>query len=165
MNALLEPLIAALRDELQQYGEMLALFDQQQELVVAREPQALLDNVAAINAQTAVMAVARREREKHQRTAVQACQLPAAAGFQELLPTLPNEYRLLIGALVDENNQCLRRIRQRGGQNQLLLSRSMQLMQRLLGTLLAATQTTTYQGDGRVAVAVATGRPLCDATG
>jgi hypothetical protein len=50
MNDLLHNLIEALREELKQYGEMLAVLDQQQHSVVQRQVDNLLQNVAAINA-------------------------------------------------------------------------------------------------------------------
>ena len=62
MNEQVQPLIDALREELQQYGEMLALLDQQQDLVVRRDTGQLLENLAAINAQTSVVQIARQYR-------------------------------------------------------------------------------------------------------
>ncbi len=53
-----------------------------------------------------------------------------------LIPLLPADYRPLVQALVDENNELLVRVRQRARQNHLLLSRSVELMQGLLNTLL-----------------------------
>jgi hypothetical protein len=67
MNDLLPNLIEALREELKQYGEMLALLDQQQDLVMQRQTSDLLSSVATINEQTGVIAVTRNEREQRQR--------------------------------------------------------------------------------------------------
>ena len=57
MNTVTENLIEALRAEMQQYGEMLALLEQQQQLIVQRAGAALLENLAAINAQTSIIHV------------------------------------------------------------------------------------------------------------
>src|ERR1700679_647497 len=64
---LLHNLIEALREELKQYGEMLAVLELQQETVVQRQANDLLQNVADINAQAEVIAAVRHEREQHQR--------------------------------------------------------------------------------------------------
>ena len=62
MKELLSNLIEALREELKQYGEMLALLDQQQQMVVHRQVAALPDHVNCVNAQAGVIAAARQER-------------------------------------------------------------------------------------------------------
>jgi flagellar biosynthesis/type III secretory pathway chaperone len=153
MNQPIQSLIEALREELQQCGEMLALLDQQQECVVRRDTARLLENLAAINAQTSVIQVARQQREQRQRELNARLRLPADATFRELLPSLSPEYRLLVQALVGEVNQCLTRAQQRARQNHLLLSRSVEMIQRFIATLFPAQGGTTYAADGRVGAA------------
>ena len=165
MKETIEALVGALRDELEQYGGMLALLDQQQELAAQRRAADLLENVAAINAQTSVLQVARRERERRQCEVALTFQLPADAALRDLVRVVPRDYRPLIEALVDENNQCLQRVKRLAGQNHLLLTRSVELTQRLLGGLLAVNQTKLYGEHGEPTVAVTQGRALCDAQG
>ena len=164
MNDSLPQLITVLREELQQYGEMLALLDRQQELVIGRAANELLDNVAAINAQTSVIQLVRRERGARQSDVARQFHVADDASFAELVAALPEPHGLLVNALVKENNQCLHQVRQRVSQNHLLLTRSVDLTQRLLATLLAATEKTVYQGDGSV-TPVTPVRRLCDAVG
>jgi flagellar biosynthesis/type III secretory pathway chaperone len=151
MNDLMEQLIEALRDELQQYGEMLALLDRQQDLVLQRATDRILENLASINAQTAVIEVARRERERRRLALNEKVGLTGKPTFTELCARLPGHYAGLIGALVDENNQCLTRVRSRTRQNHLLLSRSLELVQRFVAQLFPAQSLTTYNQSGRVA--------------
>jgi flagellar biosynthesis/type III secretory pathway chaperone len=165
MNELLLNLIEALREELKEYGEMLALLDQQQHLVLQRRPQDLLQCVTAINAQADTIAAARRERVQHQRHVATRMELPDDASFASLTPRLPAEYRPLVQALVQENNELLVRIQQRARQNHLLLSRIVELMQRFLGTLFPGTPPTTYNDLGHVLAAGSPQRSLYDAVG
>ncbi|MGD0060213.1 MAG: flagellar protein FlgN [Verrucomicrobiia bacterium] len=158
MNESIEQLIGALREELQQYGEMLALLEQQRHLVVQRSGAALLENLAAINGQTSVIQVARREREQFQSQLSLSLQLPADARFSSLLGEVPEPYRGLVKTLVDEINQCLRRVQQRARQNHLLLSCSIEMMQRFMATLFPSSSVTTYNQSGR-ASAVTNKRP------
>ena len=72
MKELISDLIEALREELKQYGEMLALLDQQQALVTRRQTTELPENVNHVNAQAAVLAVARHAREERQRQIARA---------------------------------------------------------------------------------------------
>jgi flagellar biosynthesis/type III secretory pathway chaperone len=161
----IEPLIAALREELQQYGEMLALLDRQQEQVKARSADEIFQSISLIQAQAAAIQGARQHREKCRGITAVACCQPENAPFRDLLPLLPPNYRPLLQALVDENNQLLVRVRQRARQNHVLLRRSVELMQELLRTLFPARQTSVYNGSGRKRSEVLYVRPLYNAVG
>ncbi len=160
----LKNLIEALREELKEYGEMLALLDQQQDMVMHRRTQDLLQCVAATNTQSETIAAARREREQHQRHLNLQLELAEDATFAVLLPRLPAEYRPLVQALVQENNELLVRVQQRARQNHLLLSRVVELMQRFLCSLFPG-QPTTYNDTGHMLAAGLPQRSFYDAIG
>lgn len=162
MNELLQNLIEALREELKEYGEMLALLDQQQDLVTHRQTQDLLQCVTTVIAQAETIAAARSEREQRQRRLATQLGLPEDATFAALLPLLPAGYRSLTQALVQENNELLVRIQQRAHQNHLLLSRAVELMQRFLGTFFPGVQPTTGNANGRVPAPGRPQRSICD---
>ncbi len=161
----LGPLIAALREELQQYGEMLVLLDRQQEQVKARSAGEIFQSISLIQAQAAAIQGARQQREKCRGAAALACRQPESASFTHLIPLLPPDYRPLLRALVDENNQLLGRVRQRARQNHVLLRRSVELMQELLRTLFPARQTSLYNGNGHKRGSVLNVHPLYNAVG
>ena len=161
----IEPLIAALRDELQHYGEMLALLDRQQEQVKARSAGEIFQSISLIQAQAAAIQDARQHRENCRAAAALACRRTESAPFTDLIPLLPPDYRPLLQALVDENNQLLGRVRQRARQNHVLLRRSVELMQELLRTLFPARQTSVYNGNGQKRGPILNARPLYNAVG
>jgi flagellar biosynthesis/type III secretory pathway chaperone len=165
MKELLPNLIEALREELKEYGEMLALLDQEQTMVMNRQTQDLLQCVAEINTQTEHASAARREREQHQRHVARQLGLPEDAPFTEMVPRLPADYRPLVQALVYETNESLVRVRQRARQNHLLLGRVMELMQRFLGSLFPGTQPPLYSENGRLLGAGLPQRSIYDAVG
>lgn len=150
MNLLIQNLVEALREELKEYGEMLALLDQQQDLVMRRQAQDLVLSTSAVNAQAETIAAARNEREQRQRQLARQLGLPEDAPFAALVPQLPPDYRPLVNALVQENNELLTRVQQRARQNHLLLSRVVELMQRFITSLFPGTPTPTYTDSGRV---------------
>lgn len=150
MNDTLANLIEALREELKQYGEMLALLDQQQDEVLQRRTGELLRSVDAVNAQVEVIHIARKEREQYRRHLACTLNLNSDAGFLALLPMLPVEYRMLIEALVRENNELLIRIKQRARQNHLLLNRAVELMQHFINSLSPLPSAVTYNQTGVV---------------
>lgn len=150
MTQLLSNLIESLREELKQYGELLAQLDHQQQLVIRRQPSDLLQSVSSINAQAETVHAARREREQHQRHVAAQLKLTEAAAFTDILPLLPAHYRPLIEALVAENNELLVRVQQRARQNQLLLSHAVELMQRFIAAMVPGSTPPTYDVAGRV---------------
>lgn len=164
MNELLQNLIEALREELKEYGEMLALLDQQQQMVTHRQTQDLLQCVASINIQAETIAAARNEREQRQREVARELSLDADASFTDVLPKLPEAFQPLIKALVQENNQLLARIQQRARQNHLLLTRITDLMQRFLGSLFPGNPA-TYDNAGQLLATALPQRTVYDAIG
>ena len=150
MNPLLTNLVESLREELKQYGELLAQLDHQQQLVTQRRAPELLQSVAGINAQADFVQATRREREQRQRHVAIFLDLAETAVFAEILPRLPQHYVGLIQALVSENNELLVRVQQRARQNQLLLSHAVELMQRFINALLPSVAPTTYNDAGRL---------------
>jgi flagellar biosynthesis/type III secretory pathway chaperone len=160
-----EQVISALREELQQYGEMLALLDRQQQLLVDRTPDEIGQSVRLIQAQGVAIQKARAHRESCRQRVAAAFSQPENAPFVDLIPALPVELRPLIKALVDENNELLVRVQQRARQNHLLLSRSVELMQGLLNTLLQSRETRVYNDQGGVETAVTASRPLYEGVG
>ena len=63
MNEELNNLITALREELTQYGEVMALMQEQQELIINRSANDLLLNLNAVNEQMERVAATRQQRE------------------------------------------------------------------------------------------------------
>src|ERR1700742_3713528 len=98
MNELLQNLIEALREELKEYGEMLALLEQQQQMVTHRQTQDLLQCVGSINAQAEAIAAARHEREQRQREVAREMNLGADATFSDVMPRLPSQFQPLVKA-------------------------------------------------------------------
>ena len=161
--AILQKLIEALRNELQQYGEMLALLDHQQELVDQSGADDILHSISAINAQSATIQTAREKRQSIQQQLAQTMSQTADSTFAQLMPLLPAPYRPLVGALVQENNELLERVRQRAQRNQHLLRHSLELMQRFITTLSPQDHAAAPAVAENPVLAVAAGLPLYDA--
>ncbi|HEY3864420.1 MAG TPA: flagellar protein FlgN [Verrucomicrobiae bacterium] len=162
----IQPLIEALREELQQYGEMLALLDRQQQYLVARASTEVFQSISLIKAQGGVIQEACAKREQCRRALAEEFGRPAEASFAALIPLLPADYQPLMLALVDENNELLARVGRRARQNHLMLQRSVELMQDLLNTLLpAARPSSVYDGHGHQPAAAASPRALYEAVG
>ena len=144
---------------------MLALLDREQDLIAQRSSQELFDTVSAIQSQSTVIQHARAQREAARSQVAEGLGRTADLTFEDLIPMLPQEYRPLLDALVRENNQLLFRVQQRARQNHLLLSRSLELMQRFLSTLFPARDNQVYNDHGTRPTWAPTLRPLYEAVG
>ncbi len=162
MKAELEKLIATLREELTQYGELLALLEQQQDLIVSRSAEGLLENLGAINAQVPVVAAARQHRDQLRKDLAAAMGQPTTFSFRQLIVLVPSEYKPLLEALVEEINDLLIRSQQRLRQNHLLLSRSLDLMQQMIFSLFPSSGGQTYNQMGSVKAAAVPQSSLCE---
>jgi outer membrane protein TolC len=134
MTVILQKLIEALRNELEQYGEMLALLEQQQE-VAGHGQDDVLHSITAINAQSSTIQKARDNRQSAQQQLARKLGQGEDSSFAHLIPLLPEHYRPLLSALVQENNELLVRVRERAQQNQALLRKSLEFMQRFISAL------------------------------
>ncbi|MCI0745083.1 MAG: flagellar protein FlgN [Verrucomicrobia subdivision 3 bacterium] len=117
---------------------MLALLEQQQE-VAGHGADDVMHSIRAINTQSATINSARERRQDCQRQLARNLSQPDESSFAHLIPLLPSHYQPLISALVHENNELLVRVRERAQQNQALLRRSLDFMQRFITTLNAET--------------------------
>jgi len=158
-------LIDALRDELQNYGEMLALLDRQQEYLISRAASDVFQSISLIKAQGEAILQARCRREECRRVLAEDCRQPQEAGFTILIPLLPADYQPLLHALVNENNELLVRVRRRARQNHLMLRRPVELMQELLNSLLPSRQGSVYDGTGSRSAGAAAPRQFYEAVG
>jgi hypothetical protein len=150
MIAFVEKLVNALREELQHYGEMLARLDDQQEMVMRRAPVALIESIPQVQSQSATLTHAREVRFSATKALCTMLRLPIGTNFKDLLPHVPADYRPLLEALVQENNELLQRIHQRARQNHILLSRTVESMQHVINSLGIHRPTATYDDSGTV---------------
>jgi hypothetical protein len=98
-----DDLIEAMREELQQYGEMLARLELR---VLPRTRDAAEEarmGMITLEEQRAVLDTATRRRMEVQNRLARASGLTEDAGLPGIMPFLPPQYQLLVGALRDEN--------------------------------------------------------------
>jgi flagellar biosynthesis/type III secretory pathway chaperone len=151
MQPLIEELADALRTELQQYGELLVLLEEQQSQVIERNAEAVLMSAAEVDQQTALLTKYKAERDRVRTMICQAVNLGSQSTVTELIPHLPEVYRPLLQALVEENQLSAQRIGRLARQNHLLMTQSMEMMNHLIHTMSPETNTRTYARNGFVA--------------
>lgn len=141
-----------LRNELQGYGGLLALFEEQQANLLRRNPDAVLELARTIETQAHATGEQRLQREMAVRALAENSGYPSDTPLRELLPLFPAEVQPMLDALVDEINHLIHRVRRGARQNQLLLSRAVEMRQQMLTALRPAAFVKTYSPRGEVTV-------------
>ena len=150
-----EQIIDALRAEMQEYGGLLNLFDQQQNAILNRKPDEITELEQTIEAQLATLRARRAQREH-----LVISLTPAADPHPTLLQSIllfPQPMRPLVEALAGEVNRLIGRVRRRAQQNQMLLARTIEVTQDLCEKLKPGTMTRTYAPNGKMKVKAAAG--------
>lgn len=145
-------LVENLRAELQAYGGLLQLFNEQQDNLLRGDPDAVLSYAHEIEAQVRITADLRDRREDAVRLFAESRARPGDSTLRQLLPLFPDDVRPLLSALIDEVNHLIRRVRQGVRRNHQILHRTVQVHQETLRTLRPAAFTKTYSPHGEVSV-------------
>lgn len=142
-----------LRQELAEYGELLRLFEQQQEALFKRDAEAVLQFSGRLEDQAHILQDCRQRREAAVAQFAAGFPLPASTTLRALLEHVEPDARPLLEALINEINHLLHRVRRTSRHNQALLSRTLELHQEMLRELRPDAFTKTYSPSGRVSVA------------
>ena len=153
-----ESVVDALRDELQEYGGLLNLFEDQQTAILQRRPEEVLAVTVSIEEQLKTINERRSYREELVRKSSRAVVKTSSDGLvREVIGYFPEAVRSLANALVDEVNNLLIRTKRRARQNQMLLVRSIEVSQAILRMLDPEVVTSTYSHKGKLRFGVTGG--------
>ena len=139
----------SLRTEIAGFGDLLNLFEQQQQRLFSRDTDAVLHLSTEIEAHTRSMQQFRSHREQIVADFALANSQPAGATLRSLLPYVEAAARPLLEALIGEVNRLIHRVRRLTRQNHLLLARTVESHQELLRALRPDAFMQTYSAAGR----------------
>lgn len=142
-----------LRQELAEYGELLRLFEQQQEHLFARDADSVLRVGGQIEDQAHILQDCRRRREEAVAGFAASVAQPRSATLRSLLPHVETDARPLLEALINEVNHLLHRVRRTSRHNHSVLTRTLELHQETMRQLRPDAFTKTYAATGRVSLA------------
>jgi flagellar biosynthesis/type III secretory pathway chaperone len=152
MTDSLDNLIETLREELTQYGELLALLETQQQEILSRNADQVQEGAAHIHLQTQHLEQLKTRRETARKQLYADLSLEEGTSLKDSFTLLPPEYRPLLQALIDDNRLSINRIRKIARQNHLLLNRSLSTVQKLVDSLYDDGKPSIYGDDGRIPI-------------
>jgi flagellar biosynthesis/type III secretory pathway chaperone len=143
-----EELADALRDELAEYGGLLALLDEQRDAIAAGKTDAILAALESVREQTATANQRRAVREEVcARLARNAGRDPEIT-VRDLVRGIPMQARGMFDSLIDQGGQVLASAQKKVRRNNLMLSRAAALNEKLLMALRPGSATKTYNKRG-----------------
>lgn len=143
-------IVAALQNELQEYGGLLHLFDRQQKCIVHQDPTGFLDINVDVDEQIAKLSNCRLEREALVRSTALAMGKAADITLAALTASFPVEQQPLLRALIEEINDLISRTQRRTRQNRMLLAQCVESARQLLALSNPGAIPGTYGSHGQV---------------
>ena len=147
-----EQIIDALRSEIEEYGGLLNRFDEQQNAILARDPEAVLAADGDISAQLTAVRERRKCREALVSELAVLGVLSPKSSLKDVTPLFREPMRPLVQALISEVNRLITLARRRARQNQMLLARTIEVTQELLALINPGAVTRTYSPQGRMKI-------------
>lgn len=145
-------LVTILRTELQEYGGLLNLLDQQQECILDRNTEGLMHANKDIEVQAEANALIKQSRERIVNRLAQIWNLDGRPRISELAAFFPEPMQPMVASLAGEINQLIAKSKRKLDQNRLLLRRLSAITDEILGYMrpdLKPTKTYTHKGDMR----------------
>jgi flagellar biosynthesis/type III secretory pathway chaperone len=146
-----------LRNELQEYGALLGLFEDQQANLLRRDADAVLALANSLEEQVRRAHDVREHREQTVSRFASSIGEPEDSTLRQLIHHFPAEVHPLINALIDEINHLIHRVRRGARQNQVMLARTVEAHEEALRLLRPDSFNKTYSPSGAVAHAGASG--------
>lgn len=145
-----EDLLGLLRDELQEYGSLLGLLSAQQQNILDRRPESLLEINQSVQTQMEASQILQRRRQGFVTSLADSFGVSSESNLTELIPHFPDVTRPMFESLVEEINNLISKVRSKIEQNQRLLSRLSEVTEQILSVTNPSAHSKTYSRTGNV---------------
>ena len=147
-----QPLAEALRRELQEYGGLVNLLEEQQRGILGQDPEGLMEKNFTIESQIEATDHLLKEREEMVHEIARESGHDEDSRLSQLLPFFPQVARPLLTALIDECLIIVEKIHRRVRQNQLLLMRAREVNEEIMRVLQPQKINSTYSSQGHLSI-------------
>lgn len=145
-----EDLLGLLRDELQEYGGLLGLLDAQQQNILNRRPDGILEINQSVQNQMEASQILLKRRESFVSSLAQCYGESSSSTLSELLPHFPEVTKPLFESLIEEINKLISQVRRKIEQNQRLLNRLTEVTDKILSIASPSSHSKTYTRSGNL---------------
>ena len=145
-----EELLELLRTELQEYGGLIGLLNVQQQSILNRKPESLLEINQSVQTQMEASQILQKRRQGFVSHLARNFGRPEQSTLTELLPHMPDVTQPMFESIIEEINSLISNVRRKVSQNQRLLSRLLEVTDQLLSVASPSTFPQTYSKHGKV---------------
>jgi flagellar biosynthesis/type III secretory pathway chaperone len=145
-----EDLLGLLRDELQEYGSLLGLLSAQQQSILDRRPESLLEINQTVQTQMEARQILQKRRQGFVSSLANTLGISQESNLSELIPHFPDVTQPMFESLVEEINNLITKVRSKIEQNQRLLSRLSEVTDQILSITNPSSHSKTYSRSGNV---------------
>lgn len=143
-----EDLLTLLRDELQEYGGLVGLLSAQQQSILNRQPDSLLQLNQSVQTQMEASQILHKRRQGFVSSLASTYGESNQASLSELVPHFPDSTQPMFESIIEEINNLISNIRRKIEQNQRLLSRLSEVTDQILSVVDPRTHSKTYDQSG-----------------
>jgi hypothetical protein len=143
-----DELADALRDELAEYGGLLAILDEQRDAIASRNVTSLAEINEQVRKQTASARHFTDMREEVSARITKGTGCSPETSARELLKYMPAEARAMFESLIDEGALVVKNAKKKAERNTVLLAHSSDLNEKLLMAMRPGTTVKTYTKKG-----------------
>ena len=143
-----EDLLSLLRDELQEYGSLLGLLSAQQQSILERRPESLLEINQSVQTQMEASQILQNKRKGFISSLANSFGAHSDSNLSELMPHFPDVTRPMFESLIEEINNLISKVRAKIEQNQRLLTRLSEVTEQILSITNPAAHSSTYNQKG-----------------
>ncbi|MDA8990972.1 flagellar protein FlgN [Opitutales bacterium] len=145
-----EDLLTLLRDELQEYGGLIGLLSAQQQSILNRRPDSLMELNQSVQTQMEASQILHKRRQGFVSSLAQCFGESENSSLSEIVDHFPDVTQPMFHSIIEEINSLISQVRKKIEQNQRLLMRLSEVTDQILSVTDPSSQTKTYTRDGNL---------------
>jgi flagellar biosynthesis/type III secretory pathway chaperone len=143
-----EDLLSLLRDELQEYGGLVGLLNTQQQNILDRRSEGLLEINQSVQTQMEASQILQKRRQGYVSSLAHSFGEPTDSSLSQLVDYFPEVTRPMFLSIIEEINNLISRIRNKILQNQKILQRLTEVTDQILLATDPESHSKTYDRSG-----------------
>jgi len=143
-----EDLLSLLRDELQEYGGLVGLLNTQQQNILDRRSEGLLEINQSVQTQMEASQILQKRRQGYVSSLANSFGEPSDSSLSQLVDYFPEVTRPMFLSIIEEINNLISRIRNKILQNQKILQRLTEVTDQILLATDPVSHSKTYDRSG-----------------
>jgi flagellar biosynthesis/type III secretory pathway chaperone len=147
-----EELLELLRTELQEYGGLIGLLNAQQQSILNRKPDSLVEINLSVQTQMEASQILQKRRQGFVSHLARNFGRSEQSTLSELLPHMPDVTQPMFESIIEEINSLISNVRRKVAQNQKLLSRLLEVTDNILSVANPSSYPKTYSKYGKTGV-------------